>query len=53
MLSITKDPLLWYNVPIIYLKRGNDSLRKITGRSKVMKSTLLLLIFLMRMETIN
>jgi cytochrome c-type biogenesis protein CcsB len=34
MLSITKDPLLWYNIPIIYLKRGNDSLRKITGRSK-------------------
>ena len=21
MLSITKDPLLWYNIPIIYLKR--------------------------------
>ena len=33
MLSITKDPLLWYNVPIIYLQRGNDSLRKIIGRS--------------------
>ena len=31
LLSITKDPLLWYNVPIIYLKRGNDSLRKIIG----------------------
>ena len=33
LLSITKDPLLWYNVPIIYLKRGNDSLRKIIGRN--------------------
>ena len=32
LLSITKDPLLWYNVPIIYLKRGNDSIRKIAGR---------------------
>ena len=33
LLSITIDPLLWYNVPIIYLKRGNDSLRKIIGRN--------------------
>ena len=33
MLSITKDPLFWYNVPIIYLQRGNDSLRKIIGRN--------------------
>ena len=33
LLSITKDPLLWYNVPIIYLKRGNDSIRKIAGRN--------------------
>ena len=33
LLSITKDPLLWYNVPIIYLKRGNDSLRNIIGRN--------------------
>ena len=33
LLSITKDPILWYNVPIIYLKRGNDSLRKIIGRN--------------------
>ena len=33
MLSITKDPVLWYNIPIIYLKRGNDSLRKILGRN--------------------
>ncbi len=33
LLSITKEPLLWYNVPIIYLKRGNDSLRNIIGRN--------------------
>ncbi len=37
MLSITKDPLLWYNVPIIYLQRGNDSLRKIIGRNSTDK----------------
>ena len=34
MLSITKDPVLWYNIPIIYLKRGNDSLRKVIVRNK-------------------
>lgn len=28
-LSITQFPQVWYNVPIIYLKRGNDSIRKI------------------------
>ena len=31
LLSIMNNPAVWYNVPIIYLKRGNDSLRKITG----------------------
>ncbi|MDA0200573.1 MAG: cytochrome c biogenesis protein CcsA [Bacteroidetes bacterium] len=31
MMSIVESPALWYNVPIIYLKRGNDSLRKIIG----------------------
>ena len=31
MMSIVESPALWYNVPIIYLKRGNDSLRKIVG----------------------
>ena len=34
LLSIIKSPYLWYNVPIIYLKRGNDSIRKIAGRGK-------------------
>ena len=34
LLSIIKSPYLWYNVPIIYLKRGNDSIRKIAGRDK-------------------
>ena len=32
-LSILNNPAVWYNIPIIYLKRGNDSLRKITGVS--------------------
>lgn len=32
-LSILNNPAVWYNVPIIYLKRGNDSLRKIAGVS--------------------
>jgi hypothetical protein len=34
LLSITQNPLLWYNTPFVYLKRGNDSLRKIVGRIK-------------------
>ena len=33
MLSILNSPAIWYNVPIIFLKRGNDSIRKITGVS--------------------
>jgi len=31
MLSMIENPFLWYNTPIIYLKRGNDSIRKIAG----------------------
>ena len=31
MMSIIESPALWYNIPIIYLKRGNDSIRKIVG----------------------
>jgi cytochrome c-type biogenesis protein CcsB len=31
MLSILQNPLMWYQTPIIYLKRGNDSLRNILG----------------------
>ena len=36
-LSINNSPAIWYNVPIIYLKRGNDSLRKIIKVSKDQK----------------
>ena len=31
LLSILNGPAIWYNIPVIYLKRGNDSIRKITG----------------------
>jgi len=34
LISITKNPIVWYNVPLIFLKRGNDSIRKIAGRNK-------------------
>src|SRR6478752_48488 len=30
-LSITRIPQVWYNVPLIYIKRDNDSIRKIIG----------------------
>ena len=30
-LSMTEFPRVWLEVPIIYLKRGNDSLRKVLG----------------------
>ncbi len=31
MLSMIYNPLPWYNVPFIFLKRGNDSLRRSIG----------------------
>lgn len=31
LLSMTQFPEYWYQIPIIYLKRGNDSIRKIAG----------------------
>ena len=36
-ISMTQFPRYWYNIPIIYLKRGNDSLRKIIGVEKEAK----------------
>lgn len=33
-LSITQMPEVWYSVPMIYLKKGNDSIRKIIGVEK-------------------
>ncbi len=45
MMSIVESPALWYNVPIIYLKRGNDSLRKIVGVDSNQKYTSLVSFF--------
>jgi hypothetical protein len=36
-LSMTQFPQYWYNLPIIYLKRGNDSIRKLIGVEKEAK----------------
>jgi len=45
LLSIMSNPAIWYNVPIIYLKRGNDSIRKITGLNKKDKYAPLISLF--------
>lgn len=37
LLSIMNSPVVWYNIPIIYLKRGNDSLRNLIGLPKSAK----------------
>ncbi len=37
MISITENPTMWYNVPIINVKRGNDSIRHIAGVSEDQK----------------
>jgi cytochrome c-type biogenesis protein CcsB len=34
LLSMTQFPEYWYQIPVIYLKRGNDSIRKIAGIDK-------------------
>ncbi|AXG74686.1 cytochrome C biogenesis protein [Flavobacterium arcticum] len=36
-LSMAMFDQAWYNVPIIYMKRGNDSLRKVAGLDKTVK----------------
>ncbi len=37
LLSMTQFPEYWYHIPIIYLKRGNDSIRKVAGIEKESK----------------
>ena len=37
LLSITQFPQIWYEVPIIYLKKENDSIHKILGIEKKTK----------------
>jgi len=44
-LSITQMPQIWYNVPIIYLKKDNDSIRKIIGIDKDAKYAALINFF--------
>ena len=45
LLSIMNKPAIWFNVPIIYLKRGNDSIRKIAGLNKKDKYAALISFF--------
>lgn len=45
LLSILNSPVVWYNVPIIYLKRGNDSLRNLISVPKTTKYAALLSFF--------
>jgi len=45
LLSIMNNPTIWYNVPLIYLKRGNDSIRKIIGLNTDIKYAPLLSFF--------
>jgi cytochrome c-type biogenesis protein CcsB len=37
LLSITQNPIIWYQVPFVYLKRGNDSIRSLVGVGKKAK----------------
>lgn len=34
LISIIQQPKVWYNVPLIYLKKDNDSLRELIGLEK-------------------
>ena len=45
LLSIMNNPAIWYNVPMIFLKRGNDSIRQLTGQDKKAKYAPLLSFF--------
>jgi cytochrome c-type biogenesis protein CcsB len=36
-LSMTQFPTAWYEIPLIYIKSGNDSIRKIIGIEKLAK----------------
>jgi cytochrome c-type biogenesis protein CcsB len=45
LLSIMNNPAVWYNVPMIYLRRGNDSIRKLTGLETKAKYAPLLAFF--------
>lgn len=34
MISMMENPIAWYNIPLIYIDRKNDSIRKILGTPK-------------------
>lgn len=44
-LSMTQFPQLWYNVPIIYIKKGNDSIHNLIGAEKGAKYVSLMKFF--------
>ena len=43
--SMTENPIVWYNVPIIYIERKNDSIREILGVHKKEKHVALVDLF--------
>ncbi len=45
MLSMIENPFAWYNVPIIYIKKENDSIREILGTPKGEKRVALIDLF--------
>nr|WP_294937086.1 cytochrome c biogenesis protein CcsA [uncultured Flavobacterium sp.] len=44
-LSMTQFPQVWYSVPIIYIKKGNDSIRNMIGADKDVKYVSLMKFF--------
>ena len=50
MLSMLQNPILWYNAEVLYLKKGNDSLRNIIGVPEDIKRFKALDFFTERME---
>ena len=44
-ISMIENPIVWYNIPIIELTRGNDSIRKIIGVHKKEKAIALVDLF--------
>jgi len=51
-ISMTQFPTAWFELPLIYLKKGNDSIRKIIGVDSE-ESTSHLEVSLMKKEIIN
>jgi len=45
MISMLENPIVWYNVPLIFIDRKNDSIRKILGTPKGEKRVALVDLF--------